>query len=90
MGATRRSKSTCATRRVSVKLIDKQTKLYDVLDHLGKSLAIAETVVRALEAAQNDRLCLAIGAEIATLRQVVVAFRAIHEALDHAIAEVST
>ncbi len=57
MGATRRSKSTRAPRRVSVKSANKQTKLYDVLDHLGKSLAIAETVARALEAPRiNARL----------------------------------
>jgi hypothetical protein len=78
-------KSTRASRAPSVNSPDQQSKLYDVLDHLGKSLAVAETVARALEAAQNERLCSAIGAEIATLRQAVIAIRAAHEELDLAI-----
>jgi hypothetical protein len=38
-----------------------------------------------LEAAENDQECSAVGAEITTLRQAVIAFRAVHQELDHSI-----
>lgn len=58
------------------RVIKRRKKLYEVLDHFGNALAIVETVARALEAAENDQKCSAVGAEIATLRQAVMAFRA--------------
>jgi hypothetical protein len=89
MGATHRSKSTRASRGLSVKTSGDKDKLYEVLDHFGKALAMVETVARALEAAENDEDCSAVGAEIATLRQAVIAFRAVHEELDLSIPRVT-
>ena len=88
MGATRRSKSTRASRGPSAGTSKDKEKLYEVLDHFGKALAIAQTVARALEAAENDHECGAVGAEIATLRLAVVAFRAVHEEFDLSISQV--
>jgi len=89
MGAAHRSKSNRAPHGPSANTSGDESELYEVLDRFGNALAIAETVARALEAAENDQLCSKIGAEIATLRQVVIAFRAVHEALDLVIAEVA-
>jgi hypothetical protein len=86
MGPTRSSKSTRARHGRFEKSVGRAINLYDVLGHLGEAMAIIETVSRALHAAENDLLCAHIGAEIATLRQGVVALRAIHEEFDHAIA----
>jgi len=88
MGATHRSKSTRAVRGPSVGTSEDENKLYEVLDHFGKALAIVETVARALEAAENEQECSAVGAEIATLRQAVTAFRVVHQELDLSIARV--
>jgi hypothetical protein len=77
-----------ALRVPSVGTSEDENKLYEVLDHFGKALAIIETVARALEAAENEQECSAIGAEIATLRQAVMAFRAVHQELDLSIARV--
>ena len=48
-------------------------------------MALVETATHALEAAENNLQCFAVGSEIATLQQAVVALRAVHEELDHAI-----
>jgi hypothetical protein len=60
----------------------------DVLDHLGNAMSLVETATHALEAAENNMKCSAVGSEIATLQQAVVALRAVHEELDFAIQEV--
>jgi hypothetical protein len=86
MDPTSSSKSTRARRGRIGKSTARAFNLYDALDHLGEALAIVETVSRALHAAENDQQCAYIGAEIAALRQGVVALRAIHEEFDHAIA----
>jgi hypothetical protein len=57
MGATHRSKSTRATRVPTVNSSEVENELYEVLDHLGKAIAVAETVARALEAAEQDPEC---------------------------------
>jgi hypothetical protein len=90
MDPTSSSKSTRARSGRIEKSSNRALKLYDVLDHLGEALAIVETVSRALHAAENDQHCAYIGAEIAALRQGVVALRAIHEEFDHAIARVAS
>jgi hypothetical protein len=90
MGATRRSKSTRAARGPSAKSSEAKTKLYEVLDDFGTALAMVETVSRALEAAENDQRCSAVGSEIVTLRQAVAAFRAVHEELDLSISRVTS
>ncbi len=91
MGSTKRSKFTRARRAESSQphLSNRRTTLDDALDRFSKALAIIETVAGALEAAQNDPGCRGVGAEVATLRQGVVALRAIHEEFDRAIAKVS-
>jgi hypothetical protein len=89
MGFTRRSKFTRARRARPSKSSETKSVLYDVLDHFSKALSIVETTARAFEAAENDGQCSGAGAEVATLRQGVLALRAIHEEFDRAIAQVS-
>jgi hypothetical protein len=62
-----------------------ENKLYEVLDHFGKAVAIVETVARALEAAEGDLECAAVGSEITTIRQAVIALRAVRAEFDLAI-----
>ena len=90
MGSTRRYKFTRARRARPVRTPEIETVLYAVLDQFSKALSIVETTSRAFEAAQNDGQCSGTGAEVATLRQGVIALRAIHEEFDLAIAKVSS
>jgi hypothetical protein len=89
MGSSRRSKFTRAptARSVESSEVELDSKLYEVLDHLGKAIAVVETVARALEAAEQDLECAAVGAEICTIRQAAIWLRAVHEELDRAIPE---
>ncbi len=89
MGSTRRSKFTRARRSRRARASEIKTVLYEVLDHFSKALSIVETTARAFEAAENDGQCSGAGAEVATLRQGVIALRSIHEKFDVAIAKVS-
>jgi hypothetical protein len=57
----------------------------DVLHHLGMAMALVATATHALEAAENNRQCSAVGSEIATLQQAVEELQAVHEELDLAI-----
>jgi hypothetical protein len=86
MDPTHTSKSTRARRGRFEKSVGTAVTLYTALDHLSEALAVVETVSRALHAAENEQHCAHIGAEITTLRQGVVALRAIHEEFDYAIA----
>ncbi len=83
MGPRGKHKSTRA--RAAEKSVDPGATLYDVLHHFSEALAIVETVARALHAAQNDLQAGSTGAQIATLRQAVVALRAVYEEFDLAI-----
>jgi len=85
---TRRSKFTRARRARPDQLSEIETVLREVLDHFGTALAMIETIARAFDAAEGDGQCSGAGAQIATLRQGVVALRAVHEELDLTIAKV--
>lgn len=83
MGPRGKHKSTRA--RGAEKSVDTENTLYDVLHQFSEAIAIVETVARALRAAENDLQARSTGPQIATLRQGVVALRAVHQELDLAI-----
>ena len=67
------------------KSVDTEATLYDVLHQFSEAIAVVETVARALHAAENDLQAGSTGPQIATLRQSIVALRAVHQELDLAI-----
>ena len=80
-----RGKHKFTRARGAKKSIDTEATLCDVLHHFSEAMAIVETVARALHAAENDLQAGSTGPQIATLRQGIVALRAVHEELDLAI-----
>jgi hypothetical protein len=87
MGSFRNSESSGGGRAPPPKPSERRTVLYGVLDRFSEALAVVETVSNALQAAESNQGCRAVGAEIATLRQAVRALILVHEEFDLSIRE---